>query len=217
MNDDLRYALAMITLVPSVIGLYKFKRVSTSIHPFIIMIWLDAIMETITYLCIKLPANPQIQPVAVNSYMLLNFLLFLYLVYRNEYLQKTSCLALSLIAIAVFTGSAVFNKTISVTFWYLLCFVSFAMLLLSIDILSKQIMSVKQKWSGNFWFWMSATSILYNAQVLLIFGLYFFALFNTKTGKSIGNIQTFTNAVCYIFFTIALLKAPPGSKIKQAH
>ena len=82
------------------------------------------------------------------------------------------------------------------------------MLYVSINILSRQTIAIKYKLINNCWFWISSFSIIYNAFTLLIFGLYFFAMFNTPKGKAIGDIQHFANLVCYVFFAVAIIKIP---------
>ena len=198
----------MVALIPAIIGIYLFNKISSSFRLFIYMIWLDVIIETILYLYIKSPSLPRIQHAFLNFYMLVNFFVFLHFLYKNNYIVKKRVQALQITALVVFVANCVFFKSITQTFFYLLCFVSFTMMLLSIDILSKQMMSVKQHMIKNFWFWMSVASIIYNAQTLLIFALYFFALSNTKNGNAIGLIETYVHAGCYLIFCIALFNIP---------
>ncbi|MEJ7586385.1 MAG: hypothetical protein WKI04_02365 [Ferruginibacter sp.] len=208
MNDDLKYIMAMTCVLPAATGIYKYNNIHKRFHPFIYMMILDVVMETTFYLVIKFPRYAKITPVAVNLYMQLNFGLFLYFVYINKYINKNTIQALFAITLLVVLFNYIYFGSIFKTFFYLLCFVSAGMLIISIDILSRQIMVIKLKLVNNPWFWISSCSIIYNAFTLLIFGLYFVALFNTPNGKAIGIIQHFVNAGCYIFFAFAIIKMP---------
>jgi hypothetical protein len=199
MNVDLRFLLTLLIIFPAIAGIYKFKRVDKSFHPFIIMIWLQVIIEVINYLCKKKVLPPLVHSININVYIILNFFLFLYFTYQHRYIKKNLLLSSLFVAFVIALLNIIFVQPITILF-YLLCFVSVVMLLTAIDILSKQIMSVTNKTNNRFWLWFSSTTIVYNAQTLLIFSIYFFALFNTTGGKAVGNIQTFINAACHIFF-----------------
>jgi hypothetical protein len=208
MHEDIVYLMAMSCVLPAVTGIYKYKRTDKKYHPFIYMMILDVIMETIYFLDIKFPGAGGISPLAVNLYMHLNFGLFLYFVYINSYLTKKAMQLLIIIAVLIGIFNYIYYGTLFTFFYYLLCFVSAVMLIISIDILTRQIMEIKYKLVNNFWFWVSSFSIIYNSFTLLIFGLYVFAMFDTPNGKAIGSIQHFVNAVCYVFFAVAIFRIP---------
>jgi hypothetical protein len=129
-------------------------------------------------------------------------------VYINGYLSKKVMQLLFAVATVVCLINCIYLGTILLAFYYLLCYVSAAMLIISIDILSRQTMAIKYKMVNNFWFWLSSFSIIYNAFTLLVFGLYIFAMSDTPKGKAIGTIQQISNTVCYMFFIVAMLKIP---------
>jgi hypothetical protein len=208
MNADITYILAMSCVLPAGIGIYRYKKIHSKYHPFIYMMILAAIIETIIYISIKIPEYGKFWQLAVNIYTLLNFILFLYFVFVNNYLSKKTMQWLIFIACIVCLFNYLYEHTLLKTFFYLLCFVTAAMLILSIDMLSRQTTEIKLKLTNNFWFWFSSSSIIYNAFTLLIFALYFFALFSTPKGKAIGEIQHYANLICYVFFAIAMLKIP---------
>jgi hypothetical protein len=172
------------------------------------MMILTAVIETIYYLAAKFSGFGQLPRLAVNTYMLVNFALFLHFVNINGYLSKKSLRWMFAVAVLVCLINYIYLQTFLAAFYYLLCYVSAIMLIISIDILSRQTMAIKYKLVNNFWFWLSSFSIIYNAFTLLIFGLYFFTMRDTPKGKAIGVIQHFSNTVCYIFFALAMLKIP---------
>jgi hypothetical protein len=208
MNADITYMLAMSCVLPAAVGLYRYNKIDSKYHPFIYMMILTAVIETIFYLAEKFPALGRFPRLVVNLYMITNFVLFLYFVHINGYLSKKIFQWLIASAGTVFLANYIHERSILKTFIYLLCFVSALMLIIAIDILSRQTMAIKYKLVNNFWFWFSSFSIIYNAFTLLIFGLYFFAISDTPKGKAIGVIQHFANALCYISFAVAMLKIP---------
>lgn len=208
MTPGLRYALAMFSLFPAVIGMIKYKRVNSLFYPFIWMMFLVVFVENLNYLGVKIRVLNSILPIAENSYMLFNFFLFLKFITNFKYLSNKKAAILFGLTIIIGIGNCIYSKTLLTAFYYLLCFVSIMMLLIAINILTRQIMEVKQRLVKNFWFWFCATSVLYNAYTLLVFAPYFFALENTPTGKTLGYIQDFVDAGCYILYGITILKIP---------
>lgn len=209
MNKDIEYLMAMSCVLPAIAGLWRYRDIEAKYHPFIFMILLDIFIETFLYKYAAIPVVGKYPFAVLNLYMLLNFFLFLLLVKRNDYLSRNLLFLVLTLAGAIGIINFIYNgNDVSKLFYYLLCFVSAAMLIISINILSRQIMEIRIKLVNNFWFWFSSFSILYNAMNLLIFGLYFFALSDTKNGAAIGDIQHFTNVACNIGFIIAILKIP---------
>lgn len=207
MNADITYMLAMSCVLPAGAGLYRYNKIHNKYHPFIYMMIIAALIETIIYVGIKFPEYAIFLPPAINMYTLLNFVLFLYFTHINGYVSKKWMQWLFIAACIVSAFNYMYEHSFFKTFYYLLCFVSAIMLFVSINILSRQTMAIKYKLVNNCWFWISSFSIIYNAFTLLIFGLYYFAISGAK-GKAIGEIQHFANLVCYLFFTVAILKIP---------
>jgi hypothetical protein len=208
MDAKVTYALAMSCLVPALAGIYQYKKIQRTYHPFIYMMILTVVVETIVYFA-KDSVFEAYWPLAVNLYTLVNFTLYLYFTKINGYINAGSMRWLFVTAIAVCLFNFMYEKyTVLRPFFYLLCYVSSVMLIISIDILSRQTMAIKYKMANNFWFWHSSFSIIYNAFTLLIFGLYFFAMFNTPKGKAIGTIHHYANLICYVFFAVAIFKIP---------
>jgi hypothetical protein len=209
MNAELTYLMAMSCSLPAGTGIARIKKIEKKYHPFIYMMALDTIIETIFYLAFKFPALGSFPKLAVNLYLLLNLGLFLYFVYLNNYLTKKWMQWLFASALLVGTANYFYTGTLFQTLTVLFCYACLVNLIVSIDILCRQIMVLNEKLLNNFWFWFSSVYILYNAFNLLIFGQYFYALAYTENGKAIGNIQHFINVACYLFFTVMIIRIPP--------
>jgi len=208
MDAGLTYIMAMSCTIPAAAGIYRYKRIGKKFHPFIFMMLLDMLIETIFYLSIKNPALGRFPQLAVNLYILINFALFLYLVHINNYVGKIVMQLLFAAAMAMAVFNYFYAGTLFKTFSFLFCFIWLVNLIISIDILSRQIMALNEKLFNNFWFWVSSAYILYNAFNLLIFGQVFFATTGTSNEKAIGNIQHFVNVACYLFYAIAIFRIP---------
>lgn len=208
MNADIKYMLAMSCALPALIGIFKYNRIHSKYHPFIFMMILTALVETIFYLAGKFSALNMFPRFVVNIYMLVNFVLFLYFVYINRYISKPVLQWLLIIAGVVCLFNFIYLRTFLKAFYYLLYYVSAVMLIISIDILSRQIMVTKEKLVNNFWAWVSSFSIIYNAFTLLIYSQLFFAVTNEQNVNPIANIHHFANLICYVFFAVAILKIP---------
>lgn len=206
MSQAFSIIIGLSCIIPAAIGLYFYKKMDTTFHPFVGMAVLTIVVEMINYLALRFPLIGKIQPIAINLYMLVNFSLYLLLLCRGGYIRRKGRVLLLIIAMMVAIFNLLYNKTVLLPLFYLLCFVSSIMLFASIDILSKQIFTMKRKLADSFWFWFSSTAILYNAFNLLIFGIYIFAMFNTPAGKAIGNIQHFGNLACQLLFAFAMTK-----------
>jgi hypothetical protein len=208
MNEDITYILAMSCVLPAGIGLYRYNRIHSKYHPFIYMMILTAVIETVFYIALKFTALSMLPRFVVNIYMLVNFFLFLYFVYINSYISKRVLQWLLAVAGLVCLLNFIYLHTFLKAFYYLLYYVSAVMLILSIDILSRQIIVTKEKLVNNFWAWFSSFSIIYNAFTLLIYSQLFFAVTNKQTVHPIANIHHFANLICYVFFAVAILKIP---------
>ncbi len=210
MSLKIRFLLSMFAIFPAIVGLFKYKTIDKLFHPFIFMMWLAVPADTIDFLLNKFPAFKQIGYAFINIYTILNFFLFLLLSVNFGFLSKIKLKIFLVLAIIIGIVNLNLPHPSGILF-YLLFFVSFIMLAISIDILTKQIMAIKQPLIHNFWFLMSSISIIYNAQLLIVFGTYFFAIHS----KTLGNIFTLVNALCYILFGIATLKIPQVLKSKN--
>lgn len=210
MSLDIRFLLTMFGIFPAIIGFIKYKRVDKLYHPFIFMMWLEIFIEIIDYLSQKIPQARNIGYVFIDCYTIINFILFLLFVSNFKFISKNKSTILLAIALVVGTLNLFLSHTFGLLF-YLIFYVSFIMLAISIDILTKQTMAIKQQLINNFWFWLSGTSIIYNAQLLLIFSTYFLAIHF----KTLGYIFTFVNASCYILYAIAMFKIPNKIKNKK--
>lgn len=198
----------MSCTIPAAAGIYRYKKIGNKFHPFILMMLIDMLIETIYYLAYRFTAMSSFIPLAVNIYVLITFALFLYLAHINGYLTRMMMQLLMAAALVVTAAEYFYSGTMFEHFTVLICFIWSVSLVVSIDILSRQIMALNEKLFNNFWFWVSSAYILYNAFNLLVFIPVFFTTMDTPNGKAIGNIQHFVNVACYLFYAIAIFRIP---------
>jgi hypothetical protein len=208
MNTDIQFLMGMTCALPAIIGLYRYKRMDEKFHPFVMMMILTVMVELISYLRYKVSLFQKIAPIAVNLYMLVNFGLFIYFIWKNKYLKKIPAQLFMLLSIFIAVYNQNYNNSLFRLWYYVIFFVSTVMLFVSVDILSRQMLAVKVKPAKNFWFWFSSISVLYNAYNMLIFGDLCFALFSAQVGEASAMIQHYVNMVCQILFAVAMIKAP---------
>lgn len=203
----------MSCTIPAAAGIYRYKRIGKKFHPFIFMMLLDMVIETIYYLAYRFPAMSGFTTLAVNIYVLITFALFLYLVHINGYLTKTLLQLLLSVVLIVTAAEYFYYGTMFKHFTVLICFIWSVSLVVSINVLSGQIMALNEKLFNNFWFWVSSAYILYNAFNLLVFIPVFFTTMDAPNGKAIGNIQHFVNVACYLFYAIAIFRIAPKRSV----
>ncbi len=190
----------MSCVIPAVLGIIKLNRVNGKYYPFIFMMILDVFVELLNFFT----GNMEF----INLYLFLTFGLFLYFVNINKYLSKRWMEIFLASAIVLLAFNMLKNGVLSALSYYEVCFISTILLFVSIDVLSSQVFSVKISLVKSFWFWFGIGSILMYGYSLLLFGLYFFTLKNTPQGKAIGDIWNFVNMLCYVFYSVAILKIP---------
>lgn len=208
MSQTLYSIIGLSCIIPAIIGIYLYRRMDKSFHPFVWMALLTLIPELLHRGALNNAGFVKPWLVSINLYMLLNFTCYLLLVYKGGYLKRKAVYIFFGGAIAVGVVNFLYNASNQSAFsplLYLLCYVSTIMLFTAIDILSGQVLAVRVKLINNFWFWFSSTVIIYNAFNLLIFGSYVFAMSATPTGKAIGNIQHFANLACQLLFAVAMI------------
>ena len=206
--EQVKYVLALSCIIPAAIGLFNLKKVEDKYLPFIFMMVLDVIIELIS--------NFTRDHKLVNVYMLVDFSLFLYFVYNNKFLNKNLAKLFWGVAFLFFISNCFYHGIVSMPSYTQLCFVSATMLFVFISVLTKQITALRVKLIDNFWFWLSSAFVLYNANLLLLFSLYNFAMDKTLNGKVIiDNLWPFINTGSYIFFAVAMLKIPPKKRSEK--
>lgn len=208
MTKLLQQILGFTCLIPSIVGLYKHKKIERKYHLFIYMVMLDFFIEVINFLIKYTFKSTFLSDVHLNIYLLIYFYLFMKLAYINNFISKKTRSTLLVFLLLV----TIFNILINGNFidFYRFAFGVSATIVLCIytHILSVQVLEVNTKITKSFWFWVSSFSILYNAFLILLFSIVFFSFANTPSGRTILKIHYFVNAITYLFFAYAIYIIP---------
>jgi hypothetical protein len=209
MNKEVAYILAMSAVLPAAVGAVRYKNMDQRYHPLIYMLLLVPLVETIQYISLKTGMYKGFSLLCLNLYLLASFGFFLSLVYRNGYLSRKMGFYFAGALLVTALVNLVIEGTPFVCLYYMLCLASCLILLISIDILSKQMMAVKTSLIKNCWFWISSLYVVQHAYVLLLFGIYIFGLSASNPNiNAIFIIYKVVNAACYLLFIIAVLRIP---------
>jgi hypothetical protein len=207
MDKNTETILGLSCIIPSIIGIVKYKQLDKKYYYFIYLMWLDFLTEfsIIILKRVFLITNANF---VVNYYLVINFIFFLVFIWQNKFITKQLVFILTASALIVTVLNHIYNKSFFDFNFFILCFVSICKLFISIHVLSNQIFETNTKPLKNFWFLFSCCAIIYDAFTLLIFGLYFFSLFSTAGGRTVLYIHHFVNVFCYLFFAFIILKIP---------
>jgi hypothetical protein len=208
MSDTIKHILTLACLVPIVVGFLKYKKIDKKYHFFLYMMIVDMLIELCSFSFNFFSFPKKYMSIAFHIHLPLYFFLSLQFIFLNGFISKNIKNSLLLASLPVLLFNLWFNKWVFMFPYYFLSYVSTVMLFIFMYILGMQVLSVNNKMLKNCWFWISSFSILYHAFTLLIFGLYFFSLFNTPNGRSILDIHHYVNALTYIVFAFAIYKIP---------
>jgi hypothetical protein len=209
MSAAMVYLMAMSCAIPAIAGIAIYKKLDKRYYLFVHLMILNTINETAVYFTKTQFEADNISQLVLNIYTVLFFALSIKFVYGHGFLtyQKRIWAFIGFAVVMVF-NFILENYRVNRVFFYLVCYLSCILIIIATNILSQQAMVTNKKILDNFWFWYSGVTIISSAFTLLIFGLYYTAMFNTPEGKSIANIHHFANMFCQLLFTVAVIKIP---------
>jgi hypothetical protein len=208
MSEIFKEILGLACFVPLVIGLLRYKKIDKKYYPFIYMMVADCAIELLVSIFNLLPSYKGYKGIFFNIYLPCYFFLSLEFTWLNKFISKKVKKISFVASLPVLLFNLWVNNWVFIFPFYYLSYMSTIMLFIFTNILSMQVLAVNNRLKYNFWFWVSSFSILYHAFTLLIFGLYFFSLFDTPNGRSILEIHHYVNALSYIAFAFAILIIP---------
>jgi hypothetical protein len=208
MTKTLQFLLGFTCIIPSIIGLFKLKKIEKKYHSFIYMIVADFLIEAINFLVkyvfeIKHPFQ-----FLFNFYLFIYFYFFMKLAYLNNFITEKIRNILLFLWLIVAIFNTILIGGCNDVFRIVLVFSASVILYIYTNILSVQVLEINVKITKNFWFWASSFSILYNAFLILLFSLLFFSFAKTPNGRAILNIHYYINAITYLVFAYAIYIIP---------
>jgi hypothetical protein len=209
MTPEVNYLIAMSCAVPTVVGFLRWKKIPKQYKVFVYLQLLAVLSETGVYLFRYVWPGCNCWPLVINTYTFIFLGVSLWFFKKHGYVKDGVYKWLLLgMVLCTFWNYAYENFDVTKPFFYPLGYTATVLLIIGTRILSLQTMATHSKLVDNFWFWFSSFTVIKSAIALLIFGAYYFALFNTPEGKSIARIHHIVSMLCYLTLTIAVFKIP---------
>jgi hypothetical protein len=199
--------LAFSPVLPAITGAIVYYRVNAGVYPFIYAMWLSLITEVLAAIALRLYNNMNASFFIYYFYICINILLYILFFYRMGVIKTQKVLWLLLgISFCACISSLFFNLHIYTLFGAnLVC--SVIILGLSIELITKQILNLKDRPYKNFSFLMSTGAVIFNSFFLFLVAIWFLGK-DDDFKTNVYSVQKFVNAFCYIIFGISLLCLP---------
>lgn len=209
MNYYTSITLNLFVLIPSLIGLLRFNKISREFYPFLLIVWLGCINEIFSIIIIRFGFYNIIN---FNIHLLFESLLLLWL-FKNWHVfdrAKKIYHALIFIYLLSWIAETIFITKLSLAFTsYFRILYSFITVLLSVTVTNFLLMKEKGLLLKNSIFIICCAFLIF--YTLTVLAEAFFA-YGLKLGpgftNSINHIIVFTNFFCNLIFALAILWMP---------
>ncbi len=207
MGSTFYMILAFSPMLPAVAGLFIYKKVNTKIYFFIYAMWLSLITEVLAAIALRRYDNMNASFFIYYCYICINIILYILFFYRMGVIKSKKLFCFLLIISVCVCMTALFLPLRIYTLFGANLFCSAIILGLSTELLTKQILDIKNNDYKRFSFLMSTGAILFNSFFIFFVAIWFLGkddVFKTN----VYSVQKFVNAACYIIFGISLLCLP---------
>lgn len=205
MKRELAFLLSLTTLIPLAVGLIRWRTISESYRPVILLLGLGVLNELISYLFFYRSSNA----VPTNIYLLCEFLMYSYqfLVWKHTLQKKNIFYILTGAMTAIWiTENLVLGhiSTFSPVFQVLY---SLILILLAVNEINWLIVNERKSIIKHPIFLICIAIILFFSNKALIEIFYYYAP-NQVTKSGIFSLETYINVSCNILYTLAILCIP---------
>jgi hypothetical protein len=211
MNYDLVNLLSYSVAIPALVSLFRIKSIDKTYYPFILVIWIGMINETTSSILI---AHGHSNAINANVYSLLEAIIITKL-FDNWGLFKNKRWFYGLIAlfIVVWTGENFIFYTIKRFCSYFIILYSFSIVLMSISMVNRLIVSAKKSILSSAMFLICIAYIFFFTYAVLVEIFWIYGLgtqeeFSAHVFLIMIYINTFTN----LLFAAAILWIPTKRK-----
>ncbi len=206
-------ALNLCILIPAIIGLVRFTKISKGYYPFVYCIWIGLVNEIVS--C-SLALNGHYNIVNGNIYMLLESLLLLWQ-FKNWGLFKSRPVLIPMMTATLIIGwvleTLIFFK---ITAHYSSNFqigYSFLISLMSISILNKLIVTERKNLLKNATFILCIAFVMYYTFSVLSESFWIYGIGeNPDIALKMQTISTVTNFISILLYSVAILWMPSKQK-----
>ncbi|MDE3184449.1 MAG: hypothetical protein KGM16_13610 [Bacteroidota bacterium] len=197
-------------IIAAAISFFRFKSVSGDYYPFIFLIWLGLLNESIS---LALLYNGSTNAVNSNIFVLLEYLLILFQFYKWNESNVSKYYLLAFLGLLVWTSDNFFLNSIRQNNSVFRVFYSFVILFFSIDKVNKIIILENLRLTRNAMFLMCITFIFYYGFKACVesFNMIHLGLSVTFLRK-LWFILYFVNFISNLLFALAVLWIPTRQK-----
>jgi hypothetical protein len=208
MNYYLALAFTFSILIAGVIGIFRFNRIHTEYRPFFVLVWLACLNEVVAYFSAKYyhtngPVN--------NLYVLLEALVII-LQFKNWKIFHPNGLVLKLILVIlplVWAYEIFVLHKLYAPSTYFRVFVSFLVVLMSIQSVNKQLIFERKNLLKNARFQICVGFILYFPLKVITGVFWIYGLSQSMDLQiKMAIIHLYVNLIANLIFAIAMLCLP---------
>ena len=206
MSYQLVEILGFAIIIPGIIGLIRFSRISPVYHPFIFCTWLGIFNETLSVIIIEKGHSNSIN---CNIYMLAECLLFSWQFLRWGLLKRNFFRGLAILLVTVWSIEVLLFGSIFYLSSYFLVTYSFILSLLAIAMINRLLLRERGRLMKNPAFIICIAFVIYYtfsaiAEVFWSYGLGE----NMQFRIHVINISIVTNLIANLLYSFATLWIP---------
>lgn len=209
-NFPVNLLLTYSILFPAVAGIIRYKSVLKDFRPFLWLLWLGVLNETISVVSIYTVRNNMVNS---NIYVFLEFCLILLLYDRWKERRSAKFMALGVLGLLVWVFDNIIINDISKNNSLFREFYSFVVIFLSIDVINRILVFDMSPVYKNAMFLIAFAFVFYYGFKVYVesFNVLHIGL-SDKMLTGLWKILYFVNAVANLIFTIAVLCMPTKQK-----
>jgi hypothetical protein len=208
MNMDLVLALSFSVCLPGVIGFVRFKKINQTYYPFLLLIWLGMVNETVTYFLVKQGKSNAINN---NLFYLLESILITYQFKQWGLFDKAKKVYATLLIALLASWTAeimVFRKPGEFASYFIILH-SFVIVFMSISMFNFLLVKEKRKLLKNSIFIICMGLVLFFTCAVLVEAFYLYGLTSSSQFQAaVIGILTFINLLTNLVYALAILWMP---------
>lgn len=209
-NYPVNLLLTYSILLPAVAGIIRYKSVIKDFRPFLWLLWLGVLNETISVISIYTVRSNTVNS---NIYVFLEFCLILLLYYRWKERRSAKFMVFGMLGFIVWVFDNIIINNLSENNSLFREFYSFIVIFLSIDVINRVLVLDTSPLYKNAMFLIAFAFIFYYGFKVYVesFNVLDIGLSNRML-TGLWKILYFVNAVANLIFTIAVLCMPKKQK-----
>ena len=202
--------LGMFCIIPTIVGVFRFKQMDASIHPFVYSIWLSVVVEIIARWAWFIK-NTLIFSINYNLFMVLNFSLLICFFINLKVIKQKWAAALVALSIALKLAEYHYSSKFQILNLSSI-FECVFLALLSIKSLSTIILFNNDQLTRSARFVILVSLLIISLFDILNTILGWVFPISSDLTKNVNSIFVIANALVYLSYTYAILCHPTNKK-----